>query len=181
MHLVHGVFKTLEIVAGNFVNGPDVDHALAGRLGEGREGGLRALAEKAEDHAQMFARRISPDAHLVLVRGLFRRLVDAGAVAAEFPAVIDAAHGVLLHPAQMHRRAAMGAARVDHLRMAGLAAIKGVIMAHDADRLGPAGRHIGGDAHRRPELPHEGPAGRAFEGGGDVNLGAGRRLGRRLC
>src|SRR5262249_60541167 len=84
-----------------------------------------------------------------------------------------------LDAAEMHQRAAMRAARIDDLRLAGGAAEQRVALAHDANGPGAAGGEILAALDRQPELAHELAAGRAGLRGGDVDVG-GTQCARRL-
>ena len=161
MHLVHAVLEALEVIAGRLGGGPHLDHALALGLGEGRKMGGLACAEIGEDEAHVLARRIGPDADLLVIAGLLGGLLGAGAGAVELPAVIDATDFLAFHPAQVHGRAAMGAALGRDLRHARLRAEDHIVVAHDADRLGAPHGQIIAVVNRNPELAHEYAAGRS--------------------
>src|SRR5262245_6707734 len=68
----------------------------------------------------------------------------------------------------MHHGPAMRAALRDDLRLAGLAAVERVVLAHDAERLGASGRQVGSIVERHPELAHELTARRSRTRTGDI-------------
>src|SRR5580692_5173532 len=135
MDLVHAVLKALQIIAGHMLDVPDLDQAFARAVRKMRKRRRLAGAEIAEDEAQIFARRIGAQLHLAGKARFLGRLIDALAGAIELPAMIDAADGIFLDPAEMQRRAAMRAMVVDDLCNPRMAAIERKILAHDADRL----------------------------------------------
>jgi hypothetical protein len=140
---------------------PDLDQALGAAVGEVRERRWLAIAEKREDQAEIFAGRIGANPHLAGEACLLGGLLHALAGAVELPAVINAADGIVLDPAQMDRRAPMRAAIVDDPRLTRCAAVERVVLAHDADRLGLTGCEILAAMDRVPELPQEDAARRA--------------------
>src|SRR5204862_2071182 len=100
----------------------------------------------------------------------FCRLLDALARTIEFPAVINAPDGVAIDPAKMHLCAAMRTSIIDDLRVSGLAAEQGVVLAHDPDRFGVAGFEVLAPINRHPELAHEFAARGAGKRCGSIDL-----------
>src|SRR6516165_395728 len=96
MHLVHAVLEALQIIAGHVLNAPHLDHPVARAMRKMRKRRRLAVAEIAEDQAEMLAGRIGTDLHLAGKARFLGRLLDALAGAVELPAVIDAADGVVL-------------------------------------------------------------------------------------
>src|SRR5262249_49881586 len=150
-HLVHAVLEALQIIAGDVLGVPDLDEARRRAMREMREGRRRAVSEISEDKTEILARRVGRDPHLAGEARLLRRLLHALPRAIVLPAVIDAADAVLLDPAEVNRRAAMRTPVGDDLRLAGRAAVERIILAHDAHRLGLAGRQVLAAVDRVPE------------------------------
>ena len=96
------------------------DDAWLVEIGIAAEGGRGALAEEGEDEPAIFARGIGADFDAMRKWPLLGRLLDALAGRVELPAVIAAADGVALDPAEREGAGAMGAAVFDHVRLAGL-------------------------------------------------------------
>src|SRR3954469_10131522 len=161
VYFVGRVLVALQPVAGHRLHVPAVDHAALRRLGKRRPRRRLAFAEGREDEAPVLPRRVAPRPHLARIVLILRRHLDALAAAVEFPAVVQAADGVAFHPSEVKLRAAMRTAVIEHLRSPRLAAIKRVVLAHDADRLGVAALEVLGAMHGEPELPHEAASRRA--------------------
>ena len=70
--------------------------------------------------------------------GRFCRLFGALPSTLKLPAMINATYLVALDPAKMHLRATVRTAIGNYLRLTGLAAIDGVVFAHDANGFGAA-------------------------------------------
>jgi len=82
------------------------------------------------------------------------RLVEAGVVGAEEPAMIAAANTFLLDLAIEQGRAAMHAAGIEQARPALLVAKQNQILAEDSDIFGP-GRRLFGQGDRQPIAPEQ--------------------------
>src|SRR2546421_4529675 len=168
VHLVGAVLIALKPVARHLFDVPAMNEAGLARGRERREGRRLALAKISEHQTQVLARRITRRSYLAREARIFGRHLDALPAAIEFPAVVEAAHGVALHPAEMKLGAAVRAAVIEDVRAAALAAVQRVVLAHDADRLRVPGREIFAAMDGEPELAHEAPAGRARPRRGDV-------------
>ena len=156
---VERVLDVLEVVAIATV-GVDLDHAVEMlELGIARELRRRAFAQEREDEAEVFAHRIGRDRDLVAEAVLLGRLLEA--------AVIEAAQRITLDPAGRKLGAAVGAAGIDQVRAARLAAIERELLAHDADGDGAALGEVDRVIDRLPELAQV-PAGRRAGAGMDA-------------
>src|SRR5436190_1947604 len=109
------------------------------------------FAEVTPDQAQVLLRGVAADAHLALERFVLARLLDALPGGIVFPAVVQAAEAVVLHPAARQLRAAMGAAEGHDVSRAGLAPIQREALAQDLYRDGSARRQVLRAVDRLPE------------------------------
>src|SRR5215813_4020481 len=101
----------------------------------------------------MLAHRPGADRHPVAEPRLVGRLLGAAPVALELPAVIEAAQRVALDAPSGELRAAVWTACLDQMRLAAVAAIKRVALAHNPQRDRTAARQVGGVIDRIPERP----------------------------
>src|SRR5262249_9722563 len=133
-------------------------------FGVARERWGGAFAQIGKDHAEVFLGGIARYSHLGREAGVLGRLLDALARAVVFPAVVEAAQAVALHPAGRELRAPVRAARRHDVRCAALAAVEGEVLAHGADGLRLARREVAGQRHRLPETAQVAPGERAGPG-----------------
>ena len=148
---MHGiVFNVVEEVAG-----PDVSldpQSCFFEIRIARQRRRRTVAEVDEDQAEILFGRATANADFFGEGFFFRRLLDALAGGIKAPTVKAAADRVVLDPADGKLRLAVRAAKVDQMRFAAVAAVERELLAHDLDRLGPAGRYILSAVHRVPKF-----------------------------
>ncbi len=171
VHLIHAVFKALQVVAGHLIDRPGVDDPLARGFRIRRERRRVTFAEIGEDQTHVLARRIGWDPRLAVISGFLRRLIDALTGVVELPAVIDAADVIVFDPTEMHHGAAMRTTLGDNLCLAGVSAVERIVLAHDPDRLGAPGGQVGAVVERDPELTHELAARRPRPCARDIDVG----------
>src|SRR5438552_4010779 len=129
---ISGVLHLIEVVAGlNVHPGPQVARLLEEL--EAREGWLLVFSQIGEDETEIFVGRIAPDADLFTERIRLFGLFDAEPGGVVGPAVIEAAEVITFHPASGELRAAVRAAERHQMRNAGLAPVKGEVLAQHAD------------------------------------------------
>ena len=116
-----------------------------------RKFGRRALTQIGEDQAQIFVDRVGAQSHLVAERHGLRRLLDASALAVEFPAVIEAANPIALYLAGGKQHGTVWTARLGQAGYSVLTTIQIEVLAHDADRPRTASRQFGRVEDRLPE------------------------------
>ena len=171
VRLIHAVLKALQIIAGHGFDVPQIDDRIRPFARIWRKLRRIAFAEIGKDEAHVFARRIASDPDFAREAGILRGLLDALACAVILPAVVNATDVVAFHPAQVHLRAAMRAAIIDHLGAARFAAIERIIHAHDTDRFCFAFRKILAPANGHPETPHESTARSAWACARQIHIG----------
>ena len=159
MRGIDAAFERLQIVAAL----PELRHeALSlghqGPLEIGKSGWRAGRPHVGPDHAAALGARVGRQGDLVRKRGL-RPLVghvDAAAVHAVLPAVIDAAQAALLVAGEIERRAPVGAELAAHRGAPARVAIGDQVLTEDPHALGPAaGRELGGLHDGDPVLAHQ--------------------------
>src|SRR5262245_11364520 len=124
VHLIHAVFKALEIIAGHSISRRGIDDAFGRRFRKRRKRRRLAGPEIGKDLPHIFTRGIDFDFHLAIVTRLLCWLFHTLTSTVVFPSMIHAADVIVFDPPEMHLRTAMRASLVYDLGAARRTAIE---------------------------------------------------------